>query len=300
MWVLFLRMRKLRESLKKHKFVVTAEFGPPKGTDVTALKKNGKEISGIVDGVNITDNQGGVMRACPLAISKLLIDLEIDPILQITCRDRNRLAIQSDLLGAHILGIRNVLALTGDPPHIGDHKDSKPVFDLQLDQLLGTINSLNSGKDLAGNTLNAPTDLLAGAATTPEADNFDLECAKFEKKVQSGAQFFQTQAIFSVKRFEEFMKHARKFPVKVIAGIILLKSAGMAAYLNKNIPGIKVPDNIIMSLEKAGKEKSLEVGIEIAVETIKELKGIGDGVHIMAINAEHLLPQIIHRSGLAH
>jgi methylenetetrahydrofolate reductase (NADH) len=292
-------MLKLQESLNTKKFVVTAEFGPPKGTDVSTLIRNGKEISGKVDGVNITDNQSGVMRACPLSISKLLLDIGIDPILQMTCRDRNRLAIQSDLLGAHILGIRNILALTGDPPQIGDHKDSKPVFDLQLDQLLGTVNALNSGKDLAGNSLNGPTLLFAGAAATPEADNFELECAKFEKKIQSGARFFQTQAIYNIKRFEEFMKHARKFRVKIIAGIILLKSAGMANFMNKNIPGIKVPEKIIQSLEKAGKEKSLEVGIDIAVNTIKDLKGISDGVHIMAINAEHLLPEIIQKSGLA-
>ncbi|MBI1822700.1 MAG: methylenetetrahydrofolate reductase [Nitrospirae bacterium] len=292
-------MRKFQTSLKQNKFVVTAEFGPPKGTDIASLVKNGRDITGLVDGVNITDNQSGVMRACPLAISKILIDIGIDPILQVTCRDRNRLAIQSDLLGAHILGIRNLLALTGDPPHIGDHKDSKPVFDLQLDQLLGAVNSLNAGKDLAGNSLTSPTELFAGAATTPEADNFELECAKFEKKIESGAKFFQTQAIYNLKRFEEFMKHARKFQVKVIAGIILLKSSGMASFMNKNIPGIKVPEKLIESLEKAGKEKSLDVGIDIAVNTIKELKGMSDGVHIMAINAEHLLPQIIQKSGLA-
>lgn len=292
-------MRKFQASLSQNTFVVTAEFGPPKGTDVSALIKNGKEVAGLVDGINITDNQSGVMRACPLAISKILIDIGIDPILQITCRDRNRLAIQSDLLGAHILGVRNLLALTGDPPHIGDHKDSKPVFDLQLDQLLGAVNSLNAGKDLAGNSLNSPTQLFAGAAATPEADNFELECAKFEKKIASGARFFQTQAIYNLKRFEEFMRYARKFPVKVIAGIILLKSAGMATFMNKNIPGIKVPGNLIESLEKGGKERSLEIGIDIAVDTIKELKGLCDGVHIMAINAEHLLPQIIQKSGLA-
>lgn len=292
-------MKRFQETLKKGKFAVTAEFGPPKGTDIDTLVKNGKAVAGMVDGVNITDNQSGVMRACPLAISKILIDLGIDPIMQMTCRDRNRLAIQSDLLGAHILGIRNLLALTGDPPHIGDHKDSKPVFDLQLDQLLGTVKALNSGKDLAGNDLTGPTSLFAGAAATPEADNFDLECAKFEKKVQSGAQFFQTQAIYNVPQFEKFMTHARKFSVKIIAGIILLKSAGMATYMNKNIPGIKVPETLILSLEKAGKEKALDLGIDIAVNTIKDLKGLCDGVHIMAINAEHLLPKIIQKAGLA-
>ena len=189
-------MRKLQDSLTRNQFVVTAEFGPPKGTEIASLIKNARAVVGLVDGVNVTDNQGGVMRASPLSISKVLLDEGIDPILQITCRDRNRLAIQSDLLGAHIFGIRNLLALTGDPPHIGDHKDSKPVFDLQLDQLLETVRSLNSGKDLAGNPLNGATALFAGAAATPEADNFDLECAKFEKKVQSGARFFQTQADF--------------------------------------------------------------------------------------------------------
>ena len=294
-----MKMKRLRETLQSKKFVVTAEFGPPKGTDIETLVKNARGVAGLVDGVNVTDNQSGVMRACPLAISKVLIDAGIDPIMQITCRDRNRLAIQSDLLGAHILGIRNLLALTGDPPHIGDHKDSKPVFDLQLDQLLETVKALNSGKDLAGNPLTGATDLFAGAAATPEADNFDLECAKFEKKVLSGAQFFQTQAIYNVAQFEKFMGHARKFPVKVIAGIILLKSAGMASYMNKNIPGIKVPASLIQSLETAGKEKALNLGIDIAVDTIKDLKGLCDGVHLMAINAEHLLPQIIQKAGLS-
>ncbi|HXN06977.1 MAG TPA: methylenetetrahydrofolate reductase, partial [Nitrospiria bacterium] len=274
-------MKRLQETLQKNRFAVTAEFGPPKGTEIAPLVKNAKAVVGLVDGVNVTDNQSGVMRASPLAISKVLLDEGIDPILQITCRDRNRLAIQSDLLGAHILGIRNLLALTGDPPHIGDHKDSKPVFDLQLDQLLEAVRTLNSGKDLAGNPLTGATDIFAGAAASPEADNFDLECAKFEKKVQSGARFFQTQGVYNLDRFELFMTHARKFPVKVIAGIILLKSASMANYMNKNIPGIKVPLRHLEALEAAGKEKALDTGIDIAVQTIKDLKGLCDGVHIM-------------------
>lgn len=291
-------MKRLQETLQKNRFAVTAEFGPPKGTEIAPLVKNAKAIVGLVDGVNVTDNQSGVMRASPLAISRILLEEGIDPILQITCRDRNRLAIQSDLLGAHILGIRNLLALTGDPPHIGDHKDSKPVFDLQLDQLLEAVRTLNSGKDLAGNPLTGATEIFAGAAASPEADNFDLECAKFEKKVQSGAHFFQTQGVYNLDRFEKFMTHARKFPVKVIAGIILLKSASMANYMNKNIPGIKVPARHIEALEAAGKEKALDTGIDIAVQTIQELKGLCDGVHIMAINAEHLLPRIIKSAGL--
>ena len=289
-----------KEALNSGKFAVTAEVGPPKGTDIKEMLHDAEALKGKLDAVNVTDNQSAVMRINSLSICKILLDMGHEPILQMTCRDRNRIGLQSDLLGASVLGIKNVLCMTGDHPNAGDHKEAKSVYDIESVQLLRVVDSLNNGKDMMGNEMKGGTDFFQGAVVTPEADPVEPQLMKFEKKVAAGANFFQTQAIYDIGKFKEFMTYARKFPVKILAGLVLLKSAGMANYMNKFVPGIKVPGDLIDELKAAGKEKALDTGINIAARHIRQLKEeeICDGVHIMAIGAEDKVPLIMERAGL--
>jgi len=290
----------LKNALESGKFTITAEVGPPKGTDIKEMLHHAEVLKGKIDAVNVTDNQSAVMRICSIAICKLLLDMGLDPVLQMTCRDRNRIGLQSDLLGASVLGIRNVLCMTGDHPNAGDHKEAKPVYDIESVQLLRVVDSLNNGKDMMGNELKGATDFFQGAVVTPEANPLEPQLIKFEKKVKAGAKFFQTQAIYDIDKFKEFMKSARRFPVKILAGIVLLKSAGMANYMNKFVPGIRVPLELIDELKAAGKDGALDAGINIAARHIRQLKEekVCDGVHIMAIGAEDKVPLIMERAGL--
>jgi 5,10-methylenetetrahydrofolate reductase len=293
-------MSKLQEALNSGDFVVTAEIGPPKGTDIEEVIHNIELLKGKVHAANVTDNQSAVMRICSMAICKILLEKGLEPVLQMTCRDRNRIGIQSDLLGAYILGIRNVLCMTGDYVTAGDHKDAKPVYDIESVQLLKLVDALNNGRDMAGNQLKGSTNFYQGAVVTPEANPLEPQLIKFEKKVKAGAKFFQTQAIYDVEKFKEFMRFARQFNVKILAGIVVLKSAGMASFMNKNVPGIRVPKELIEELKSAGKEKALDTGLNIAARHIKQLKEekICDGVHIMAIGMEEKVPVIMERAGL--
>ncbi len=289
-----------KDALDSEKFTVTAEVGPPKGTDIKEMLHHAEMLKGKLNAVNVTDNQSAVMRICSMAICKLLLDMGHEPILQMTCRDRNRIGLQSDLLGASVLGIKNVLCMTGDHPNTGDHKEAKPVYDIESAQLLSIVDSLNKGKDMMGNEMKGATDFFQGAVVTPEANPIEPQLMKFEKKIKAGANFFQTQAIYDIEKFKEFMKFARKFPVKILAGIVLLKSAGMANYMNKFVPGIKVPQDLIDEIKAAGKENALDAGINIAVRHIKQLRDekICDGVHIMAIGMEDKVPVIIEKAEL--
>ncbi len=289
-----------KEALNSGKFTVTAEAGPPKGTDIKKIVHECELLKGKVDAVNVTDNQSAVMRISSTSFSKVLLDMGLEPILQMTCRDRNRIGLQSDLLGASVLGIKNVLCMTGDHPNAGDHKESKTVYDIESAQLLRVVDGLNNGKDMMGNDLQGATDFYQGAVVTPEANPIEPQLMKFEKKVNAGANFFQTQAIYDIDRFKEFMTHGKKFPVKILAGLVLLKSAGMANFMNKFVPGINVPQNLIDELKEAGKEKALDTGIDIMARHIRQLKdeNICDGVHIMAIGAEDKVPTIMERAGL--
>jgi 5,10-methylenetetrahydrofolate reductase len=289
---------RLKDVLDRGTFAVTVEYNPPKGTNVTALLDNAKSLVGRVHGVNVTDNTAAIMRASSLSICRLLYEMGHDPVMQMTCRDRNRLGIQSDLLGAHLLGIRNILCLTGDYPTVGDHKDAKPVYDLDSVQIMQLVRGLNNGRDLAGNKLDGSTDYLIGAAVTPEADPLGPMLAKFETKVRAGAQFFQTQAIYHPEQFGSFMQAVRPFKVKVLAGILLLRSAKMAEFMNANIPGVSVPEEMIAELRAAGDQRALDVGVEIAVRTIKTVQPHCDGVHIMAIKAIERLPEILTKAEL--
>ncbi|MEK6775868.1 MAG: methylenetetrahydrofolate reductase [bacterium] len=293
------KKKTVRAAFEAGEFVVTGECGPPKGTDIKEMLHHAEGMLGYVNGINVTDNQSSVMRIGSLPVCKLLVDMGHDPVFQITGRDRNRLAIQSDLLGAHILGIRNVLCLTGDGVQAGDHKDAKPVFDLESVQILQAVEALNNGKDMAGNDLKGATSLFPGAVVTPESKPIKPQLMKFEKKIQAGAKFFQTQAVYDVENFLDFMKFARQFNTKIMAGLVLLTSAGMANYMNKFVPGVSVPQHLIDRMKAAGKEKAVDTGIDIMCEFIKATRDQCDGVHIMAIGKEHLVPEIVKRAGLA-
>ena len=291
---------KFKEALESGKFVVTAEAGPLKGTSITELEEIAAALKGKVDALNVTDQQSSVMRLGSLAVCHLLIDWGIEPVFQMTCRDRNRIALQSDLLSAEVLGIKNCLALTGDLPSLGDHVQAKPVYDIDSVQLLAVIKRLNEGFDMAGNELKGKTSLFAGAVVSPGADTeaaFEMQIMKMEKKIEAGAHFFQTQAVFEPAVFAKFMKRVEQFKVPVLVGVIPLKSAGMARFMNKNVAGVFVPEDLITKMTQA-KDKT-QAGIEITANLIKELKGICQGVHIMAIGWEKKVPDILAAAGLS-
>lgn len=289
--------QRLIDVLTRGTFAVTVEYNPPKGTNISSVLENAKQLVGRVHGVNVTDNTAAVVRAGSLPVCRLLYELGHDPVMQLTCRDRNRIAMQSDLMGAHMLGIRNILCLTGDYPTVGDHKEAKPVYDLDSVQVMQLVQGLNAGKDMVGSKLDGSTAFTIGAAVTPEADLVGPVLAKFEVKVKAGAQFFQTQAVYHPDVFASFMKHVRRFNVKVLAGILLLRNAKMAEFMNANIPGMSVPKEMIDELKAAG-EKAEDVGVDIAVRTIKAVRPHCDGVHIMAIKATHRLAEIITKAEL--
>ena len=288
-----------REALDSGKFLITAEVGPVKGTETNGLLEDAELIKDKVDAVNVTDLQSSVMRLGSMVVCHLLVDRGIDPIFQMTCRDRNRLALQSDLLSAWVLGIKNVLALTGDHPTLGDHPDAMPVFDLDSISLLRAISTLNQGSDLVGNQLKGAPDFLSGAVVNPGADTeaaLEMQIIKMEKKIESGARFFQTQGIFDLDLFERFMKRIKGFKVPVLGGIILLKSAGMARFMNKNVAGVFVPEPFIKEMEET-KDK-VKTSVKIAAELIKGMKDLCHGVHIMAIGWEKRVPMVLEEAGL--
>ena len=289
----------LKPLLEAGKFVVTAEVGPLKGTDTTEIKEVAELLQGKVDAANVTDQQSSVMRLGSLAACYLLKEEGLTPVLQMTCRDRNRLALQSDLLSAAALGIENVLAITGDVPLLGDHPQAKPVYDLDSVQLLWVIKRLNEGYDMVGNELQGKPNFFPGAVVNPGADTeaaSELQIIKMEKKIEAGAMFFQTQAVYDLDIFARFMERVRKFNVPVLAGIIPLKSVGMARFMNKNVAGVFVPEELINQMAEA-KDKA-QTGIEIAAGLIKELKNVCQGVHIMAIGWEKKVPAILDAAGL--
>ncbi len=283
---------RFRNKLIAGQFVVTTEVCPPKGCDCSQFLATARMLAPLVDAINVTDNQGANMRISPLAAAALLVREEIEPIYQITCRDRNRLALQSDLLGAAALGITNILALTGDHISFGDHPEGKPVFDLDSVQLLDTIARLNNGQDLSGRALDSTPTFFPGAAAAPEAEPFEPTRYKLAKKVASGAAFLQTQAIFDLSKFARFRELVQPLGVKVIAGIIVLKSAGMAKYINRNIPGLTVPDEVVAELE--GSADQLGAGVAIATRLARELTPLCDGIHLMAMGREDVIPQIVN------
>lgn len=286
----------LREALVRGEFVVTSEVGPPKGIDIAEMMHAAEMMRSRVHALNVTDNQAAVMRLSTIAACIHLKQAGFDPVLQVTGRDRNRLGIQSDLLGAASFGVDTVLALTGDHTVVGDHKEAKPVFDLDSVQILEAVRALNGGHDLAGNELHGTPDFLVGAVVTPDANPLKPQLAKFDKKVRAGAQYFQTQAVYDAAHFREFMEHARSRGAKVLAGIVVLRSARMARFMNKNIPGIAVPASLIDELEHSSTPE--QTGVEIAARFIQETRDSCDGVHIMAVGADHLVPLVLDAAGI--
>jgi len=283
-------MSLFEQELAAGRFVVTAEIAPPKGTDVASALEKACAFSGVT-AVNVTDNQGANMRMSPLAVAALLVRAGVEPVLQLTCRDRNRMALQSDLLGAAALGVENVLVVSGDHARFGDHPGAKSVFDLDSVQLLQTIDGLMAGQDMAGKPLSGVPRFFAGAAVTPEAEPFELMFQKFAKKVENGARFFQSQAVFEAAKLERFMAAAQPLGVPVLVGVLLLKSARMARFLNENIPGVRVPERLIERLEQA--PKPLDEGVAIAREMVEAARRYCQGVHLMTLGCEERIPEIL-------
>jgi len=299
-------MSQLREKLQAGEFVVTGEIGPPKGTNVEPVLHEAEEyLKGTVTAVNVTDIQTAVMRLGSLAVSHMLIDRGIEPVFQMVCRDRNRLALQSDLLSASVLGIENVLALTGDHVVMGDHQGAKGVYDLDSVGLLKAISDLEAGTDMGvdmkgqANELDGAPSFFKGCCTTPCSPTPEAQMIKLEKKVAAGAQFVQTQAVYDPAAFESFMKLIEHIDVPVLVGIVLLKSAGMARYMNRSVPGVQVPDALIQRLADAPKEDRAKVSVEIAAELIRQMKPLCQGAHLMTLGWDHCVPAIIEQAGLA-
>lgn len=299
---------KLQEALRSGKFVVTGEIGPPKGVNIgPCLHEADEYLKGKVVAVNVTDIQTAVMRLGSMAISHILIDHGMEPIYQMVTRDRNRLALQSDLLSAYALGIRNVLALTGDHPHMGDHPGCKPVYDVDSVGLLVAMSGLERGTDMGvdskgqPNVLDGAPTFFKGCCVTPCAEEVEPQIIKLEKKVEAGAQFVQTQAVYEPKAFESFMTAIRKrgINVPVLVGIVMLKTAGMAKYMNSSVPGVKVPDPIIKRMTDAGKDDRQKVSIDICGELVREMKGMCQGAHLMTLGWDMCVPAIIQAAGVA-
>ncbi len=288
-----------REKLESGKFIVTAEISPPKGTDTSFMLKDAGMIKDVVDAINITDNQRAIMRMSPLAACSILSQKGYETIMHLTCRDRNRLALQSELLGTSLLGINNILVMSGDYPTKGDHEGAKPVYDIDSVQLLGLIQKLNQGFDLSGNRLDGRTEFCTGAVTNTEINEPAL--IKLEKKIKMGAGFIQTQAVFDTESFSDFIDRYSNTGtdskrVKIIAGIIPLGSEKNARFLSSNIAGIKVPEHIINQMRTAKNPKA--VGMEIAAELTRELRSMCDGVHIMPIRNHENTRGILEMAGM--
>ena len=286
---------RITELFDNGQFVVTAEVGPPKGIHVEHLVEEAKTYLSGITAVNVTDNQSSVMRLGSLATCKVMKDAGLTPIYQLTCRDRNRIGLQSDLLSAAMLGIDNILCLTGDHTTMGDHPGAKPVFDLDSVSLLHTVCQLEKGVDLGGNPLVGELPKFAkGAVVSPCSDSVDAQLAKMERKVMAGADYFQTQAVFEPEKFIKFMETAKQFGKPVQLGVIIPKSAGMAKFMNNNVAGVHVPQEMIDALA-ADKERAKAgiTGVEIAAKIIKECKPYCQGVHIMALGWESKVPELL-------
>ena len=291
---------RITELFDNGQFVVTAEVGPPKGINATHVVEEAKEYLSGITAVNVTDNQSSVMRMGSLPACVMLKNAGLTPILQLTCRDRNRIALQSELLGAAALGIDNILCLTGDHTKMGDHPGAKPVFDLDSVSLLHTVCQLEKGVDLGGNPLVGEAPKFAkGAVVSPCSDSVDAQLAKMERKVLAGAEYFQTQAVFDSEKFISFMEKAKQFGKPVQLGVIIPKSAGMAKFMNNNVAGVHVPQWMIDELA-ADKEKAKAgiTGVELAAKVIKECRPYCQGLHIMALGWEAKVPELLKMAGI--
>lgn len=290
-------MSRFAEALKAGKFVVTTELNPPKGTDLGPLLQKAEGLKDMVDAFNLTDSHSARMSMSPMAVAHLLLDRNLEPILQMTCRDRNRLALQADLLGAYALGIRNISIMTGDPPRAGDHPDARPVFDLDSIALLRAVASLQSGKDLAGNALKGSPQFFVGAVVNPGVRDLDGEMRRMEEKIEAGARFFQTQAVYEPARFEQFMSIVQRYRVPVVGSFIMFRSGEMARRFNQWLPGLHIPEALIREMDEAQDKR--QKGVEIAARIIREIRPMCQGVHITAVGWESLVPQVLAAAGIA-
>lgn len=284
------------ESLKSGRFLVTAELNPPKGTDLGELLRKAESLRDWVDAFNLTDSASAIMTMSPLGAAKALIDHGFEPIVQVTGRDRNRIAIQGDLLAGAALGVHTIVCMGGDPPGAGDHPDAKPVFDFDTLSLLRAAKALNNGTDFMGKALKGSPQYCIGAVANPGAPDLDKEIARMGEKVDEGAEFFQTQAVYDPEAFAKFMERAKAFGKPVLAGFIVLKSGDMARRLNATLPGVSVPEPIIAELDAAADKAAKSV--EIAGRVIAAVKPLCQGVHIMAIGWESRIPAILQAAGI--
>jgi methylenetetrahydrofolate reductase (NADPH) len=295
----------LEKILERGEFAVTSECGPPRGADQEVIRRKGTLLTEVVDAVNVTDNQTSVVRMSSFSSCVILKQMGLNPVLQMVTRDRNRIAIQSDILGAAALGISNILCLSGDHQKFGDHSSAKNVYDLDSIHLIQTVKYMrDEGKFLGGDEIKGAPRFFIGAAANPFADPFEFRVIRLAKKVAAGAQFIQTQCIYNVERFKKWMDMVRDRglhkKVHILGGVTPMKSSGMANYMKKMVPGMDVPDELIARMKGVPKEKMAEEGIKICVETIQQLKAIEGvhGVHVMAIEWEEMVPRIVEEAGL--
>lgn len=290
-------MSRFRDMLERGEFVITGEVAPPHGTDFSAMRASVEKLGQYCHAVNVTDNQGATLHLSSLAASKAVLDAGVEPIFQQTCRDRNRLALQSDLLAAWTLGLENVLLVTGDDPRGGDHPKAKPVFDLDSTQLIDVVTRLNDGLDMNGNALEGGTGFYIGAAAFPEAEPFDIQRDRALSKVAAGARFFQTQAVMDVEKFERNCLELKASGVKIIAGVLLLKSPRVIKFINERLAGLMVPAEIEQRISQA--KDAYAESIELAIEQTAALSRFADGVHIMPLGSDDAVPLILKGAGLA-
>jgi methylenetetrahydrofolate reductase (NADPH) len=290
---------RLRDALARGEFVITGEVAPPHGTDYSAMLASVEKLAPVCHALNVTDNQGATLHLSSLAASRVVLDNGggCEPIFQQTCRDRNRLALQSDLLAAWTLGLENVLVVTGDDPRGGDHPKAKGVFDLDSTQLMEVTAGMNAGADMNGTLLDGATDFLIGGALFPEAEPWEIQLERALQKIDAGATFFQTQAVTDVDKFARAAEALRPTGVKLIAGILLLKSPRVIKFINERLAGLMVPEHISDRIASA--ENPLEESIRLAAEQVRDLKGIADGVHIMPLGADDAVARILQDAGLA-
>jgi len=295
----------LEKILSSRQFAVTGELGPPKGPDSAVIEKKAEHLRGKVDAVNLTDNQTAIVRMSSIASAKILIDLGLEPVMQMVCRDRNRIAMQSDLFGACALGARNMLCLSGDHQCFGNHPTAKNVFDLDSIQLIAMVKKMRDEKKvMSGDEIEGEFKMFIGAAENPFGDPFEMRVPRLAKKAAAGVDFIQTQCIYDMERFEKWMDGVRERglheKIFIMAGVTPLKSAGMANYMNSKVAGITIPDEIIQRIKGVPKDKQAGEGIKICVEQIQRLKSIPgvSGIHLMAIEWEHRVPEIMEAAGL--
>jgi methylenetetrahydrofolate reductase (NADPH) len=289
-------MSRLRTMLDAGEFVVTGEIAPPLGTDLTAMRTSVETIAPVCDAVNVTDNQGASLHLSSLAASRVVLEMGHEPIFQQTCRDRNRLALQSDMLAAWTLGLTNLLAVTGDDPRGGDHPQAKAVFDLDSTQLAQVAAGFNKGRDMQGRALKGATDFFIGAAMFPEAEPWDVQRARIEEKIAAGVLFFQTQAVFDMDKLARATEVAHAHGAKVIAGILVLRSPRVITFINERLAGLMVPDHIAARIRAA--DDAAEEAVALATEQATALRGIADGIHVMALGLDEAVPRIVRDAGI--